>query len=180
MNLKGVMIFVAGVGVGAVGGYFVTKKLMREHTEAEIQSVKDAFKQIAEEEKKALETSDKEKEVAVRLNEYRGEDMNVERRSGDTEIGNKRHLEEKKDEPYCIDPDLFAEEYETEYLTYYADGVLAYDDTGEIIEHPDEVIGKENLYHFGEFEEDMLYVRDPVDKVDYSIAHSDKPYPDRG
>ena len=182
MKIKSVIIFVAGVATGALGGYFVTKKMLHEHTEAEIQSVKDAFKQLAEEEKQALmDSSEKEAKTKEMMKEYRGEkDAVPERKPGDTDISNKKHLEPKEDEPYCIDPAEFADENDTEYLTYYADGILAYDDSGEVVKHPEELIGKENLYHFGEFEEDMLYVRDPIENVDYSIAHSDSTYRDRG
>lgn len=198
--MKGIMIFLAGVAVGGAVSWFVSKKVttnrLLERTEAEIQSVKDAFKQIEEEEKqKAIEKSKNPNEA---ISEYKGEptqplqtvqnaNSDSEKKADKAELenlqnkANKKHLEPKEGEPYCISMDEYGEEgNELENLTYYSDGVLAYDDTGEVIRHIDEVVGRENLYHFGEFEEDMLYVRDPVECIDYAIALSDKPYRDKG
>ena len=194
------IIFISGLAIGATGGYFITKYVMREKTEAEIQSVKDAFKQIAEEEKKSLE--DKKEQAKEAMTNYGGNAQNVsastdnvntnvsgnpavddspekDRKKDDTAApwSSKKHLEPKEGEPYCITDDEVGETgNDIEYLTYYSDGVLAYDDSSEVIRHPDEVVGKDNLYHFGEFEEDMLYVRDPVESTDYSIQLSDQPY----
>ena len=199
------VIFISGVGLGSIVTYFVTKKICHDKAEAEIQSVKDAFKQIQEEERLALETQKEDAQNADKaLKEYRGEgeeessnDDNPDEESSNDDTDsksdvkkgsldaleakvNKKHLEPKEGEPYCINPDDFGDgEYEIENLTYYSDGVLRYDDTGELVRHIDEVVGKENLYHFGEFEEDMLYVRDPVEMIDYSISLCDMPYHDR-
>lgn len=195
--MKGLMIFLAGVTVGGVVSWAVTKRVttnkLLERTEAEIQSVKDAFKQIEEEEKQKAIAQSKNPDEA--LSDYKGEgkplmtaqNAEPEKKTEKAELdnlqnkANKKHLEPKEGEPYCISMDEYGEEgNELESLTYYSDGVLAYDDTGEVIRHIDEVVGKENLYHFGEFEEDMLYVRDPVECIDYAIALSDKPYRDKG
>ncbi|MBO7453461.1 MAG: hypothetical protein J6U54_24270 [Clostridiales bacterium] len=186
MKLKGVLIFSAGLCVGAIGGALITKHVMRERTEAEIESVKDAFKQLAEEERLTLtsakEAEEKNAQINSLIDNYRGEkEMNETTTKTGIDISGKAHLEPKINEPYCIDPDEFGEKFEDmDYLTYYSDGTLAYDDTLEIVEHPDELIGKENLYHFGEFEEDMLYVRNPKERVDYCITHADVAYSDRG
>ncbi len=197
-----ILIFTAGVAVGGIGGYFVAKRVMRKKTEDEIQSVKDAFKQIAEEEKQQmLQTNAAEAKVAMEnyggtadsvavdisnIDMQKAEESPIIRKEeGKTAAemdatANKPHLEPKTGEPYCITPDEYGEgSYEIDNLTYYADGVLAYDDTGEIVRHPDEVVGRENLYHFGEFEPEMLYVRDPVKSVDYAIQLCEEKYHDR-
>ena len=58
-----------------------------------------------------------------------------------------------------------------------ADGVLA-DDMDEIIEDVDEVVGEDSLNHFGEFEEDSVYVRNDERKCDYEILRDNRNYAD--
>ena len=74
------------------------------------------------------------------------------------------------EEPYTISPDDFGEEdgYETETLTYYADGILA-DDQDNLIESVDKMVGIESLDKFGEYEDDVVYVRNEQYKCDYEI-----------
>lgn len=82
-------------------------------------------------------------------------------------------------EPYVIMPDQFSElaDYDTISLTYYADGILA-DDMDEIIEDIDEVVGEDSLNHFGEFEDDVVYVRNEERKCDYEILRDNDRYED--
>lgn len=62
--------------------------------------------------------------------------------------------------PRPIDPCEFGEAfgYETVCLTYFADGVLAYDD-GDLVEDVDGLVGEDFSSHFGEYEEDAAYFR---------------------
>jgi hypothetical protein len=82
-------------------------------------------------------------------------------------------------EPYVIMPDQFSEyaDYDTISLTYYADGVLA-DDMDDVIEDIDEVVGEDSLNHFGEFEDDSVYVRNDERKCDYEILRDNRNYAD--
>ena len=76
--------------------------------------------------------------------------------------------------PYVIRPEQFGlkeeEGYSTISLSYYADGVLADD-----ADHPmddreiEDVIGKESLDHFGEYEDDSVHVRNDRMKCDFEI-----------
>ena len=74
------------------------------------------------------------------------------------------------EEPYTISPEDFGEEdgYDTETLTYYADGILA-DDQDNLIESVDKMVGIESLDKFGEYEDDVVYVRNEQYKCDYEI-----------
>ena len=60
-------------------------------------------------------------------------------------------------EPYVISPDEFSEnnEYETESLTYYSDGVLT-DEYDNPIEDIERLVGSDALTHFGEYEDDSV------------------------
>ena len=72
-------------------------------------------------------------------------------------------------EPYVICPEDFGAipEYKTECLSYFTDDVLA---DGDLIEVDiDETVGREALSRFGEFVEDIVYVRNDREKTDYEV-----------
>lgn len=79
--------------------------------------------------------------------------------------------------PYTISYEEFGEnDYETIGMTYYADKVLVEDITDEVVDDIDGTIGRDSLLHFGEYEEDMLYVRNDELGIDYEISLSDRSY----
>ena len=81
--------------------------------------------------------------------------------------------------PYIIEPDDFGEEdgYETATLTYYADGVLE-DDYYVVIdkEEVDDMVGLESFDHFGEYENDTVFVRNERLKTDFEIQRDLRKY----
>ena len=84
-----------------------------------------------------------------------------------------------KDEesPYVISPDEFGEidEYEQITLFYYDDKKLA-DDMDELVEDVDNTVGYDSLERFGEYEDDVVYVRNDRLKSDFEILLSLKKY----
>ena len=79
--------------------------------------------------------------------------------------------------PYVIPPEDFGEidEYETISLTYYADGVLT-DEVDDVIEDVDDIVGKDSLDRFGEYEDDSVFVRNDNMKADYEILLDSRNY----
>lgn len=71
--------------------------------------------------------------------------------------------------PYVISPDEFGEidEYTQVSLTYFADGVLS-DEYGAVVDDVEEIVG-DALKHFGEYEEDSVFVRNDAKRCDYEI-----------
>ena len=67
------------------------------------------------------------------------------------------------------------EEYEQISLTYYADGVLA-DENDEVIEDVEDAVGIDSLNHFGEYEDDSVFVRNDARKCDYEILLDQRTY----
>ena len=77
--------------------------------------------------------------------------------------------EDDMNKPYVIRPEEFGEEgYVQQSLTYYADGVIT-NERGKIIKNVDELIGINPEDHFGEYEDDSVFVRNDNIKVDYEI-----------
>ena len=54
-------------------------------------------------------------------------------------------------------------------LTYYADGVLE-DEYWNVIENPEDIVGDEFMNHFGEYADDVVYIRNEELKTDYEIT----------
>lgn len=80
--------------------------------------------------------------------------------------------------PYVITPDEFGWlSYDTVSLTYYADGVLT-DENDDVVEDVDELIGSDSLTHFGEYEDDSVFVRNDELKCDYEILLDQRNYSD--
>lgn len=114
---------------------------------------------------------------------YRG--SNVEDDNEDEE--NDKEGDEGEDEfdgevrfingPYPISPDDFScspPGYSAQPLDYFADGVLA-DDWGMKVDI-EETIGEENLAHFGEYADDILYVRNERTEIDYEVTRDPRTY----
>lgn len=89
------------------------------------------------------------------------------------ETGYNAGMPEPNDnKPYVITPDMFGDkDYDEVEFTLYADGVLA-DECGEMIEDADveAFVGRENLERMGEYEKDVLYIRNDKQGTDYVIC----------
>ena len=73
--------------------------------------------------------------------------------------------------PYVISPDNFGDgeyDYELVSLVYYeGDDTLVKQD--EVIHNIDDVIGLDSLMHFGDYEDDVVHVRNDRLKTDYEV-----------
>lgn len=86
------------------------------------------------------------------------------------------HMDDRE-RPYVITPEEFDEidEYNTISLTYFADEVLT-DDQMNVVDNIDEIVGLDSLSHFGEYEDDSVFVRNDKLKTDYEILLDTKTY----
>jgi len=95
---------------------------------------------------------------------------------------NEQVMKERDDvnnmnKPYVIAPEeTWEQDYPTISLTYYEkDGVLA-DERDKIIKNADELVGDDFVSHFGEYEDDCVYVRNDELKVYYEILKDSGSY----
>ena len=203
--MKGLLIFAAGLAVGAVAGAVIVKNKVLADAKAEIEEVRKYYresrgvvKEVEEVKEKVEETIDHiqdlieehvEETKEIEKKEYELKDIQVkdEPKTGLTNYSQITKMYMSKDEfqtpmyddPFVIDPSEFGEnpEYDTETLTYFADGVLV-DDVDDVIEEPDIVVGLENLKIFEEFGATTVYVRNDIYKTDYEIIRDDWNYSD--
>lgn len=202
--MKGLLIFAAGLAVGAVAGAVIVKNKVLADAKAEIEEVREYYresrgvKEVEEVKEKVEETIDRiqdlieehvEEVKEVEKKEYELKDIQIkdEPKTGLTNYNQIAKMYTSKnefqtpmyDDPFVIDPSEFGEnpEYDTETLTYFADGVLV-DDVDDVIEEPDIVVGLENLKVFEEFGATSVYVRNDIYKTDYEIIRDDWNYSD--
>ena len=173
-KLLGVFIFAAGAAVGSVVTWKLLKTKYERIAQEEIDSVKEAFSQRVnsddndiknDTEKDKDKIEDDDEEYFVRVN-----DLGYTRSSVPYVNEVKKKGGGTVRRPYVITPDEFGEiyEYDTISLRYYADKVLT-DEDDVIITNVDEIIGEDSLTHFGEYEDDSVFVRNDEMKADYEI-----------
>lgn len=188
MNNK--LYFGAGVLIGAAVGaissaYFWKKKYMLAAQE-EIDAVREFYKSRADENKPAVKKVQlaEGELVSIQKNSYGnyykyGDYYKIAEAYGAGEENHisKKEVSDNKEHPYVISPEEFGEieEYEKISLTYYADRVLT-DDLNEPIDDIPGIVGEDFATHFGEYEDDSVFIRNDRLKCDYEILLSERTY----
>ena len=193
-TLKGVLIFVLGAAAGSLATWKLIEKKYKDIAQEEIDSVKDTFSKMKKNEypdkiedypdfKEFDDSDDVEEEPKPEQKIDRNnkpdivEYAKILSETGYTNYAERQDKKEKKgvepvedERPYVISPDEFGEKdgYENVTLTYYADGVLT-DYFDNVISNVDEVVGFDSLDHFGEYEDDVVFVRNEKMETDYEI-----------
>ena len=173
--MKGFFIFAAGVVAGAVAGAYLVKDKIMADAKQEIEEVREYYKSKKESKK---EETVEEQPVEEVKEEKEYEEIVVN--SGYVNYNKPEQIVQHsvlEDEPYSIDPEEFGDKeeegWDTMTLTYFADGVLI-DDTDEIVEQPDVVVGLDNLKIFEEFPDaTCVYVRNETWRTDFEILRDD-------
>jgi len=178
-------MFVVGVGIGSVTTWYCIKKKYEQIAQEEIDSVKevfskrDTFSSNKEENTDIIKKANKAKDKPE-INEYASK-LQKHGYTNYSDISNNKKEEESKvvDKPYVISPDNFGEfdDYEKISLTYYEDQILA-DDNDDLVDDVEDIIGFESLTHFGDYEDDSVFVRNDRLKCDYEILMDHRNYSD--
>ena len=198
--MKNFFTFVTGLVIGSVVTYVIVKDKFEKIAQEEIDSVKEVFGRRVEKEtdKKVEKIAKKEVEkIRKEYNEYDNltknytsyskneTEENVEEDEEVCENNEDRvELDEIErasdyDRPYIIEPQEFGalDGYSLITLYHYSDNVLA-DDCDELVEDLDDVVGEDYASHFGEYEDDCVYVRNDRLKADYEICRDLRKYSD--
>lgn len=169
------IFFTLGFAVGSFTTWRMLKTTYEKVAQDEIDSVKEAYNNLKESyikemknaEKQMASEFDNDDNVNKTLNSLKRYDGIIRRENYYSEDCEMEVDEVQK--PYVIPPDEFGEsDYETETLYYYADKVLV-DTNDNIIDDVDDIVGVESLNHFGEYEDDSVFVRNDKYKTDYEI-----------
>ena len=174
-SLNKVLIFTAGVAIGVAASWKFFENKYKKIAQEEIDSVKEVFSRREKEKAETAEETSEDSEPEPTDEEVE-EYLNLVQELGYTNE-EKGGVTVKK--PYIIPPDEFGEHpnYGAESLTYYADGVLT-DDFDNPIENVEAMVGEESLTHFGEYEDDSVFVRNDEHKTDYEILRDERNFSD--
>lgn len=181
------MLFVLGTSIGSAVTWLYAKKKYELIAQEEINSVKKVFSKrenigkVKETEFNAQEEKHGYQKYVSKVHENNY--TNYSDTDGKVEIkrGNQKHTEYNKKGRfiYIITPEEFGEldDYEKISLSYFDDQVLT-DENLVIVDDIDEMVGIDSLTHFGEYEDDSVFVRNDERKCDYEILIDHRNYKD--
>ena len=202
MNNKvfGTILFTAGAIIGSLVTWKVVKTKYEDLAQEEIDSVKEEYTRLMvsmrkklndsvtykddnnEDDRSEKDTDNIDDSIMTNYNEI----VKSYRSSDDEEnTQNKKEGEEKEEDndgvsymeaPYVISPDDFGSVpgYNVEPLDYFADGILA-DGWGVELDIA-ETIGEDAINHFGDYDDDVVYVRNEQTKLEYEVTRDPRTY----
>lgn len=168
--IKQILAFSAGLGLGIGGTYLYLNKKYHDRSNREIEEIREYYsskKESAEE-----PTEERETITEDELMDYR-------------EIVTNNSYAESTSEPISkvvITPNEFGDcpgddwDDPVTYTLYSDDVMVGYAGDVLTIEEIETLIGHDNLVHMGEYEPDVLYIRNYQTKTDYEILRDEDPY----
>ena len=184
-KLSNVLLFTAGVAAGSL----VTWRYFKSKYEV----VEDEIEEKTEETEGETETEDEDPEVSESKMSYKKPPLKeYVKMVEDNGYVPKTHMEEVKEEiangewddkdvyePFIIRPEEYGElhAYETLSLNYYADGVLT-DELDNPIEDVESLVPADFADHFGEYDDNAVFVRNDNLECDYEILRDLRKFTD--
>ena len=162
-----VFAFLAGAALGSVVTWKLIEKKYKDIADEEIESVKEYYSK----KETALNNEVKKAHIleGIQKNNYTKivEDLDYNH-SNEENNENKANID---NDIYIIPPESFAEndDYKITTLTSYNGDKTLTNEHDEIIRDIEEIIGEDPSIHFGEFEDDSVYVRNDKLRTDYEI-----------
>lgn len=154
-----ILLFAAGFGAGALTMHYFFQKKYETYYSKRYEADRENLRQKEADMDKTIEEKATQKSFEQLAGKYRTE-------SDPEDIVDHDPIE-------IIEPDQFGEldDYETSFLTYYADGKLVFDTESVPVDEDDipKIIGTEALKHFGEFAPSSIHVRNNNYHKDYEI-----------
>lgn len=171
------LIFAAGAAIGSVVTWTLVKTKYEQIANEEIESVREFYAQ-----------KDKEKLTDEAYGEDEEEPDTVDEREVTQYrkiiqgAGYSEDVEEDDDmvddKPYVISPEDAEDrdDYELEQLDYFEGDDTLVDNFGDVVEDVDGMVGADFASHFGEYEQDTVYVANDATKTVYEICRDYRSY----
>ena len=203
-TLFNVLLVTTGAAIGSVVTWKVITTKYEKIIQEEIDSVKEEYKNLYANNKKTSDNMEQDEDESHDINEedfdneedifepvteaevfeyhnissrYRSsadiEEDDAEEEGGIGEMDEAPYI----NGPYVISPDDFRcspPGYNAQALDYFSDGILA-DSWGARL-NIEETIGEDSLKHFGEYADDIVYVRNERLEVDYEVTCDPRTY----
>lgn len=192
-----VFLVVAGAAIGSAVTWKVVTTKYERIVQEEIDSVKEEFKRLYEDQEVVEEYDECENQNEAEYEEpvedvfeptndevfeyhnissmYRSSEDETVEKGGEDEVDEAPYI----NGPYVISPDDFRcspPGYNAQSLDYFADGVLA-DSWGNEVDI-EETIGEDSLDRFGDYVDDIVYVRNERKEIDYEVTCDYRRYKD--
>ncbi len=184
-GLKYALVFSLGAAAGVAVSWKYMENKYNQLMHGEVKALEDYYEAIlAEKDGKQAKTEDQPESEPEKEEDPTEEEVNnsfVQMYSGEqTESKQEGGSDSVDDEPRIIEPEEFGtlDNYDTETLTYYADGVTA-DDHDEPIENVKALLGIDPKDHFGEYDDYAVHVRNPHRQTDFEILVDFRRYYDK-
>ncbi len=187
--IASVFSFLLGGGIGAIVTNKILNKKYKELADKEIESVKKSLELYYGKKPATAPSEEKENsKVENKKNQFLDKDsIDMEALRNNKNEANPYHKafanivkeeEYSTTKPYIIPPEEFADsDWDMKTLHYYSDGVLT-DDEKNVIKDIKGTVGDEALNSFGRYEDDAVYVRDEINRIDYEILLEDEKFSD--
>ena len=193
MNLRDAIIFVGGVGLGAVSTYFILKDRYNKQLNEETEEIKEYYKDLYSNKE---ETPSELQDVEIKIEDVHMETVEVpageEPNYGEiieklnynqfsTTVAAPDGEERVERKPYLISMD----EYNTDtrmikkIISYFEDDMVCMDnDTKEVLTNIPKELGVDNLESINENGEGEIYIRNELLCIDYNVVSEPGSYED--
>ena len=178
----GAIAFALGAAAGSIVTWLLVKKKYEKQAQDDIQEIRDYYAEKYKDKKERVEYTEIRDSSDDGDDDYDSDAADIAKIDYANIVRNEGYTNEEKGvgtAPYVIAPEEYGEAdgYEMISLTSYADGVLA-DDWDEPVEDIANTVGADYASHFGEYEDDSVFVRNDRLKVDYEILADPRRFED--
>ena len=177
--VKELLIFAGGVLLGSAATYLIVRDKYKREAQEEVDEVRSIYFEKCRRAESIRKMEDEKEEMKSTILKYGYSDLvNEDSEEIDTEDVEDQWEEEHiapvehPGDPYTITPHQFAYEnrhYEKVTLLWYPSEKLLVSEIDGYEEDIDAAIGDDALTKFGEFEEDVVYVRNDRLGIDFEV-----------
>lgn len=200
MATRDIVMFMTGLGIGSIGAVLAVRGYYKNYYETlcneDIQSYieyKDAESknnetvEVNPDKESTDETGEKKEAVdyqaiiqKLNYSEFSKSEAELEKEKEAAKKREEVDTSVENDTPYVIGPDDFANDstFEKVTLTFFSGDEVFMTVNEEVLQSGMEMIGRENLDRFGEYESEVLYVRNELQGVDYEVILEERSYED--
>lgn len=187
-----IIAFVLGAGVGAGAMAYICRTKYEVMIQEELNNIKSAYKEklkdagivdshADEDDEQNITDEDNVMQYANKLSKkehtnYSSMSAKKEEEEIPKNVVIEEELDVAKQKIHVISPDDFGDDtsYATISLTLYLDGIVT-DEDDDPISHVEDIIG-DALEHFGEYEEDSVFIRNDANHTYYEVLRDERNY----
>lgn len=172
-GLSKFLIFATGAAIGSVVTWKIVKNKYEQIANEEIESVREYYAKKDKEKLTDEVYGEDEEEPDTEMKEYR----KIISEAGYSEEVKEDDKTMVDDKPFVISPeDAEDSDYATECLDYYEGDETLVDAFGDVVEDIEGTVGADFASHFGEYEQDTVYVQNDAHELIYEICRDYRSY----